>query len=464
MTPIPSSQGRYGVFLPAILTVIDVLLINIIFSILVYTSDGDDFHGRQRLAWTLLNIAIFPSCIFYRHDQRSERTEHIASHAVKWVIIHAVFFIPLLLFLEENATPDITFFLKFYGIALISLPVCWIAETRLLRTFRRRGINICKVIIFGTGEPARRLAQEMSDNETFGYRVLGFFDTKRPDDFNGNYIGGIDDIEPFCKKEAVDEIYYAHASEDESLLKKVIQIADNNICKLYYMPMLSSYISHNFTLVLFNGNIPVLTIHPSPLQSLANMALKRMFDIVFSTIFLIISPIIFIPVAIAIKLSSPGPVFFRQTRTGYQGKDFTCYKFRSMKINSDSDKTQASKDDCRTTHVGRILRHYSIDELPQFWNVLKGDMSIVGPRPHMLAHTETYRTIINSYMVRHTIKPGITGWAQVMGCRGATEETWQMKRRVEYDMWYIEHWSFMLDIKIIFKTITNAIGGESNAY
>ena len=175
-------------------------------------------------------------------------------------------------------------------------------------------------------------------------------------------------------------------------------------------------------------------------------------------------PFIYIFVAIVTKITSPGPVFFKQKRNGLNGKEFYCYKFRSMKVNRDADTVQATKDDPRKTKFGNFLRKSSIDELPQFINVLKGDMSVVGPRPHMLKHTEEYSALINKYMVRHFIKPGITGWAQVNGCRGETKELSQMEDRIRKDIWYVENWSFWLDLRIIYMTVRNAIHGEDNAY
>jgi putative colanic acid biosynthesis UDP-glucose lipid carrier transferase len=207
-----------------------------------------------------------------------------------------------------------------------------------------------------------------------------------------------------------------------------------------------------------------LSIRPEPLENPLNTALKRVFDILFSGLFLIFFPLILIPVAIAIKISSPGPVFFKQKRTGLRGKDFYCYKFRTMRVNDDSDRQQATKDDPRKTKLGDFLRRTSIDELPQFWNVFKGDMSVVGPRPHMIKHTEDYSKLIDTYMLRHLVKPGITGWAQVNGYRGETKELWQMAKRVQYDVWYIENWDFFLDLKIIYLTVANALRGEKNAY
>ena len=213
------------------------------------------------------------------------------------------------------------------------------------------------------------------------------------------------------------------------------------------------------------SNTPVLSIRREPLELRENRILKRVFDVVLSSFFLFtIFPIIYLIVGLAIKISSPGPVFFKQKRSGEDGKEFYCYKFRSMKVNAQCDSLQATRDDPRKTKIGEIIRKTSIDELPQFINVLKGDMSIVGPRPHMLKHTKEYSKLINSFMVRHFVKPGITGWAQVTGFRGETKELWQMEGRVMRDIWYIEHWTFVLDLLIIYKTVYNGIRGEKKAY
>lgn len=213
------------------------------------------------------------------------------------------------------------------------------------------------------------------------------------------------------------------------------------------------------------GDVPFLSLHEEPLGRVDNRIIKRIFDIVFSLLFLCtLFPIILIIVAIVTKITMPGPVFFRQKRTGMNGKEFTCLKFRSMRVNSNADQLQATKNDPRTTKWGEIMRHTSIDELPQFINVLLGSMSVVGPRPHMLKHTEQYSQIIDKYMIRHFVKPGITGWSQINGFRGETKELQQMEGRIRGDIWYIEHWSFWLDLYIILKTVTNALHGEDNAY
>jgi len=195
-----------------------------------------------------------------------------------------------------------------------------------------------------------------------------------------------------------------------------------------------------------------------PLGFYRNRLFKRILDIIVSGLFLCtLYPFFYFMVGLAVKLSSPGPIYFRQMRTGINGKSFECIKFRSMKVNGESDKIQATKNDPRKTRVGNFLRKSNLDELPQFINVWKGEMSIVGPRPHMLKHTDEYSQLINKYMVRHLIKPGITGWAQIRGCRGETKELSEMENRVKHDIWYMENWTFLLDIYIIIMTLVTML-------
>ncbi len=244
----------------------------------------------------------------------------------------------------------------------------------------------------------------------------------------------------------------------------IISYCENNLIHFYSVPNVRNYLKRRMHLELI-GNVPVLDIRQEPLAQPENRLAKRLFDIVFSLLFLCtIFPIIFIIIGLAIKITSPGPIFFKQKRSGEENKEFWCYKFRSMRVNKDSDKVQATLNDPRKTRLGNFMRKTSIDELPQFINVLLGDMSVVGPRPHMLKHTEEYSKLIDKYMVRHLVKPGITGWAQVTGFRGETKKLWQMEGRVERDIWYLEHWTFMLDLYIIYKTVKNAVKGEKEAY
>jgi putative colanic acid biosynthesis UDP-glucose lipid carrier transferase len=212
-------------------------------------------------------------------------------------------------------------------------------------------------------------------------------------------------------------------------------------------------------------HIPVIAVRAEPLESMLNRMVKRFFDFAFSCFVIVfILSWLFPILAIIIKMQSKGPVLFVQLRSGRDNLPFKCYKFRSMRMNNDSDKVQATRGDKRVTKIGAFMRKTSIDELPQFFNVLMGEMSIVGPRPHMISHTEEYSKLIDQFMVRHFMKPGITGWAQVKGLRGETKTTEAMMERVEADVWYLESWSFLLDLKIIFLTVWNSVRGESNAF
>ena len=212
------------------------------------------------------------------------------------------------------------------------------------------------------------------------------------------------------------------------------------------------------------GHLPVISPRTEPLEIKANMLLKRVFDIVFSLLVILFVLTWLIPIfAILIKLESKGPVFFKQLRSGKDNLPFYCWKFRSMRVNADSDQQQARKNDSRITRIGAFMRKTSVDELPQFFNVLKGEMSVVGPRPHMLKHTDEYSALIEQFMVRHFVLPGITGWAQVSGLRGETREDGSMEARVKADIWYLENWSLLLDLKIAFLTVWKVLDGDKKA-
>ena len=214
----------------------------------------------------------------------------------------------------------------------------------------------------------------------------------------------------------------------------------------------------------FLEDTEVYTTYKNPLQNPINKLAKRSFDVIASSGFLLGTALLLPFIFVIVKLQSPGPLLFRQKRTGLDGREFYCYKFRSMHVNTDADKLQATENDPRKYPFGNFMRKFNIDELPQFWNVLKGDMSIVGPRPHMLAHTKQYSQLIDKYMVRHFVKPGVTGWAQVTGFRGETKELWQMEGRVMRDIWYIENWDFWLDLNIIWMTIKTFFVHDKQAY
>ena len=460
-----NKKGKYGKYLSYIETFVGFIIVNLAFAV-ACLFDNDIIGFRWKVSWLVVNVSYLPVVMVLNRFPmpRSIHIDRVVLRSIEGVGIHALFFFALLTFLDSWVHND-SFYLWFYGMMLILLP-CGLVATRLLvKRFRRKGRNYSTAVIVGTGETAHRLRAEMLADAGYGYKCLGFFAVSRdriPVD-DPDCIGTIDDLENFIIRNEVNEIYYDESGEQYAPMKRVMRIADDHVVRFFYVPLLNAYVSRAAQLSNI-GQVSVLDVHPDPLSGWFSRTVKRTFDIVFSSVALIFSPIVFIPVAVAIKLSSPGPVFFRQKRTGYKGQEFMCWKFRTMRVNDKSDALQATRGDSRVTRVGEFLRHTSIDELPQFINVWLGDMSVVGPRPHMIKHTDDYRKIIDKYMVRHFIKPGITGWAQIRGYRGQTEELWQMEKRVECDIWYMENWNFFLDIKIIVLTIVNAIRGEDNAF
>lgn len=465
MSPPNPTKSMWARYLYLILAFGDLLLIYGAFLGLYYFVGFDMFGQGARIGLMVATVAYIPAGWYLASRKANRRAilmERVMIRSVNAVIIHALFFMSLAAFLHVDWS--MKFYAAFYGSLLVAFPVLALIASYILKRLRRKGMNQTKVAIVGTNNTARRLAEAMLKDPGFGYKVVGFFDMEPMPDFNGNYAGNIDDLAAYAAEHKVDEVYFTLVGEKAGDMNRVVKIADDNVLSFYYVPKISRYV--NGTYQLHNiGPVPVLSLRPNPLSRVINRFFKRSFDIVFSSLVLVVlTPIVFVPAAVAIKLSSRGPVFFRQQRTGYRGCTFICYKFRTMKLNADADRAQATADDPRKTRVGDFMRRTSIDELPQFINVLKGEMSVVGPRPHMIKHTEDYTRLVDAYMVRHVVKPGITGWAQVNGYRGITDELWKMEKRVECDVWYIENWNFALDMKIIARTVMNAVHGEKNAF
>ena len=356
----------------------------------------------------------------------------------------------------------------FYIVLILVIVSYRLAFRYFLELYRKQGGNVRKVILIGSHENMQELYHAMTDDPTSGYRVLGYFEDFPSDRYPSDvsYLGHPQEVNNFLKQNVgrVDQLYCSLPSARSAEIVPIINYCENHLVRFFSVPNVRNYLKRRMHFEML-GNVPVLSIRREPLELLENRIVKRTFDIVCSTLFLCtVFPFIYIIVRVAIKMSSPGPIFFKQKRSGEDGKEFWCYKFRSMRVNAQCDTLQATEHDPRKTRIGEIIRKTSIDELPQFINVFKGDMSIVGPRPHMLKHTQEYSLLINKFMVRHFVKPGITGWAQVTGYRGETKELWQMEGRVMRDIWYIEHWTFLLDLYIMYKTVYNAIHGEKEAY
>ncbi|MDO5969479.1 exopolysaccharide biosynthesis polyprenyl glycosylphosphotransferase [Flavivirga aquimarina] len=317
--------------------------------------------------------------------------------------------------------------------------------------------NIRNVVVIGENEKTRQLIKTFKTRLDFGYKFKGKFSVNEGD-------FSLEKCFRFIIDNDIDEIYFSVSELSNRQINQLIDFADNNLRELKFIPDNKDIFSKKLKYEYYDY-IPILSIREISLQESLNKFLKRSFDIIFSSfiIFFVLSwltPIL----AILIRLESKGPIFFKQSRNGFNYEEFDCYKFRSMTPNINAHLHQATKGDQRITKIGRFIRKTSIDELPQFFNVLFGNMSVVGPRPHMVSHTNIYAQRVDKFMVRHFVKPGITGLAQISGFRGEIEKEKDIINRVKYDIFYIENWSLLLDLKIMFQTFLNALKGEEKAY
>jgi len=381
---------------------------------------------------------------------------------VKGIVILALTIVVVSFFSQQFLPVNFVFI---YSATLIA---CFSTEKyiiyRLVLVLRKLGYNLRHVIILGNGNTAEQFCHLISNNPHLGYDVIGYFDDEDSNDLIGPYLGKREGLGAFLKTRPVNEVVIATPGITIGEIEEITYVVDKAGVRVRIIPDFHFQFYNRYEFKQF-GNIPTVSLRKEPLEETHNKFTKRTFDIVFSVlVILLICSWLYPVIAILIKLGSKGPVLFRQKRLGRDRKEFWCYKFRSMYVNNDSDKQMASKGDRRITPIGRVLRKTSLDEFPQFWNVLRGDMSIVGPRPHMSIQNEQYQEIINNYLVRQLIKPGITGWAQVNGYRGEIENDFDIKNRVTYDIWYLENWSFFLDIKIIYLTVWNIFKGEDKAY
>ena len=321
---------------------------------------------------------------------------------------------------------------------------------------RLRG-NTIRVVVIGKNKKTEQLINVFNERVEYGYDFVRLFCPNEMD-FK------LRECFEFIVRNRIDEIYCSVSELSNEDLTSFINFADNNLRTLKFIPDNKNIYAKKLKFEYYDY-IPVLSLREIPLHDPLNSLIKRTFDIVFSLlvifgILLWLGPLL----ALIIAIESRGPVFFMKKRTGYDNREFYCYKFRSMVMNRSANRTQAGKNDVRVTKIGRFIRRTSIDELPQFYNVLFGNMSVVGPRPHMLSHTDEYASKVDKYMLRHFVKPGITGLAQVRGYRGEIEKDSDIQNRIKFDIFYVENWSFFLDIKIIVQTILNAFKGEEKAY
>ena len=330
-----------------------------------------------------------------------------------------------------------------------------------LKWYRNLGKNFRKVVVIGVDDSSKKIISLFNQNKTLGYKYLGYFTNR----VNTDKLGTIEDSFQFILDNTVDEIYCSLKELNTTTIAKIRSFSNSNNIILKLIPDSNKLYSKNQNIEFYDDTLVVLNVKKLPFEFSENYIIKRVFDIIFSIMVCLFILTWLIPILwVFIKIESKGPLIFSQKREGLDGRKFVCYKFRSMKLNTLSDKVHAVENDIRVTRIGSFIRKTSIDELPQFLNVIKGDMSVVGPRPHLPSLSSEYQKDVDDYFKRHAVKPGITGLAQVSGYRGEIKKRSDIKNRVRLDIFYIENWSFLLDIKIILMTVFNVFKGEENAY
>lgn len=462
-------QTRYLYLLRYILPLTDILMLNIIY-ILAYFFTG--YMGKgvseelQRHYLVVCNLLwFFNTAVFKLYSEYNARKiERIYRGTAKSLLLHFVLFSIYLLFAKDYEFSR-SFLISFYIFLFIGFMLNRFIGTYIQHVLINRFHSTRKVAVMGNNDTGLRLAQYLQRQRNVDFYGFVGDDASIYGDGNGGISLAASERLHQAAAYGVKDLYVSISPSRMRDIGPLVEEADKQLLRLKFIPDLAGALAAPYTISYMGGEFPIITLRNEPLEGMGNRFKKRAFDMIFSVMVIVfvlswLYPII----ALLIKLQSKGPVLFKQERSGINDEPFWCYKFRSMRMNTDSDKKQATKGDDRITPIGRFLRKSSLDEMPQFFNVFLGNMSVVGPRPHMLRHTEEYKKIIGQYMVRQFVKPGITGWAQVNGYRGETKDDSAMEKRVEHDIWYLEHWSSMLDVRIIFMTIINVFQGEENAY
>jgi len=448
-------HGRYSGYLRPISYFIDLVIINSI--AILYLFKGQDyivFSLFASIAWLILSL----------YSQFYEVYRYTRPVSILALIVRQSILYLLIVFAFSGLYHELDIYprpiVKYVILCFVFITIFKFTIYYLLQKYRVSfGGNFRKTVILGLNKKTQALENFFTKNPEYGYAHKKTFSLKHKTE-----PYKLDDCFEFILNENIDEIYCSISELTNNQISEVVNFADNNLKILKFIPDSKEIYSKRLKYEYYDY-IPVLRLRSIALEEPVNTFIKRGFDILFAcfVIFFILSwltPII----ALLIKLESKGPVFFKQSRNGFNYKEFQCYKFRSMTPNKDAHLYQATRDDQRVTKIGKFLRKTSIDELPQFYNVLFGDMSVVGPRPHMVSHTNMYAKKIDKFMVRHFVKPGITGLAQISGFRGEVETDKDIIGRVKYDIFYIENWSLLLDLKIVTQTFINAIKGEDKAY
>ena len=448
-----TKTGRYSGYIRPFSYLIDLIIINVL-AIYIFP-----FHDNEIVYSILISFAWFAIAIYLGFYEVYRYTKVIAilNCALKQFTLFSLFCLALELFYSDfYYQKRVVFFVVVSIIFILSIKL---SIYYFLRKFRALyGGNSRNVVLLGNNKNINPLKTFFNENPDYGYKLVKVFtlqDHKKE---------RINECLSFVLKTKTDEIYCSMTDLSDSQINDIIDFADNNLKTLKFIPNEKQILSRNVKFEYY-GYVPVISLRNILQDETLNKVIKRVFDILFSILIIVgllswLTPIL----ALIIKWESKGPLFFIQKRNGLNYKEFNCYKFRSMEVNDKADLDLSSKNDVRITNVGKFIRKTSIDELPQFFNVLLADMSVVGPRPHMVSVANLYALNVDKFMARHFVKPGITGLAQTKGFRGEVETDEDIINRVKYDIFYMENWSILLDIKIIFNTIFNTLKGDEKAY
>ncbi len=452
---MPPKTGRFSGYIRPFSYVVDILIINILANYMLdSTLNVFLYHIFITISWVIIALRVH----FYEVYRFTKIIEIFESVLKQYFLFFLINFAFIGFYLRFSDPSDI---IKYITISIVLITVIKLSIYFSLQKFRVLfGGNFRRVIIVGTDKKAKQLVDFFTNNPNYGYKLVEVYSLKK-----NHKKEEIDTIFNFIIDKKIDEIYCSMGEMTNNQVNLFIDFADNNLKVLKFLPDNKEQLLARNIIFDYYDYIPVISLRKIPLEEVQNKFTKRLFDIVFSLFIIVfllswLTPIL----ALLIYIESKESPFFRQKRNGLNYKEFLCFKYRSMHQNDSADLHQVSKNDPRITKIGRFIRKTSIDELPQFINVLLGDMSVVGPRPHMVSHTEMYAKKIDKFMVRHFIKPGITGLAQTKGFRGEVETDHDIINRVKYDIFYLENWTLLLDIKIILLTIYNALKGDKKAY
>lgn len=455
---------RYSKYLNFLVMAGDLLGLNIslLSTFIVFHESISEFDESHRIIFLLSNLAWISISLISKVYQisRISKYSQIIQDILRTLIIHLLIISTALYFFDYHFTLR-SHFLYFYFFCLV-LIIGWRGVyLYTIRLYRKYGYNYRNVAIIGYGELAEDIRKFVRLHPEYGFRFLGFFDNT----LEGTelVLGKIKDLARYIQLNRVDEIYCCLPYIKQSLVPKIIELGELHFIKVKLVADFRGFEDKGFE-INRHDQLPVLEVTSFPLDEARNRAIKRVFDVAFSVVAILTVSWLLPLIALAIKIESRGPVIFIQRRSGQGNNNFWCLKFRTMHLNGNADKLQATRKDERVTRVGAFLRRTSLDEIPQFFNVLIGNMSVVGPRPYMLYHTKIYSERLEKFMARHFVKPGITGLAQCKGYRGEIKDSFSLNNRLKLDRFYIENWSILLDVKIVASTVVLLLQGDEKAY